>query len=644
MNPALNELEEFFLSTFRRYKDARDEVEEEWLEAWALYFGTPQSENQRRNDTIKTVGDVSVDWRHRISTGKCYENVETVLAYLLQATFPTRDWFNVEPLEPGDNNLLVARIIKRLTASKLEQGKFRNAWSIFLRQALITGNSCLALPWREDSKTYRVNKKHLIPYSQGVIEDELYAKGESVTSFSSAPSFECLDVFNVWLDPYAETPRRANLIRKFTLTKAELHSMVDAGEIECDHSDIASASYWESDEEYLRQDLREYVGITREEGHRKGLVTMYEFWGDIILDDRVLPNHRLLMMNDKLVLEEPCEYECGRPFVWLSLIETPRQPYGLGIVQPNLGMLHQLSILTNQRLDNLELASNVMWQVVDDGLNSPEEITSEPGKVYRVSQPGNLQPIPPPPQAYTATYQEYALLEQLIDKSFGTGAYVGSGQGRGGERVTAAEIAAVREAGGNRLSAIHKSIEDTALSDTLEKVFQLIRQFTLKKEIVRVANEDSNFAYYEIDPEDLNTKVHLTALGSEHVMERQRYIQDRVTFLTTVSQVPQMAQLLNYERILKDLLMHWGFSEPEAYLNPPKEEVEMNPQQQLLDSAKETGGQSLQSLVSNHLQADGGMSLMGELGLTQPGLVPTDDTANANIAADVAAGLPIPES
>jgi hypothetical protein len=175
-------------------------------------------------------------------------------------------------------------------------------------------------------------------------------------------------------------------------------------------------------------------------------------------------------------------------------------------------------------------------------------------------------------------------------------------------------------------------------------VFQLIRQFTLKKEIVRVANEDSNFAYYEIDPEDLNTKVHLTALGSEHVMERQRYIQDRVTFLTTVSQVPQMAQLLNYERILKDLLMHWGFSEPEAYLNPPKEEVEMNPQQQLLDSAKETGGQSLQSLVSNHLQADGGMSLMGELGLTQPGLVPTDDPATTNIAADVAAGLPVPES
>lgn len=620
--------EDFFRDTFRRYKDARDEVEETWLESWALYFGTHQSEAQRRSDTLKTVGDVKVDWRHKVSTGKCYENVETVLAYLLQATFPTRDWFDAQPLEPGDNNLLVARIIKRLAASKLEMGKFRNAWSTFLRQALITGNSCIALPWRVDTQTYRKTDKKLIPYGDGILEEEFYTKGEYVHSYSAAPSFECLDIFNVWLDPYADSPRRANLIRKFSLPKSQLKVMMVEGEISCEYEDIENAQYWESDEDYLRNELRTYVGIEQQETP-KGMATLYEFWGDVIWEDELCPNRRLLMLGDKLVANEEIPYECGKPFVWLSLIETPRQPYGLGIVQPNLGMLHQLSILTNQRLDNLELASNVMWSLVNDGLTQPEDVVSEPGKVYPVAQHGNLQPIPPPPQAYTATYQEYALLEQLVDKSFGTGAYVGSGQGRGGERVTAAEIAAVREAGGNRLSAIHKAIEDTSLTEVLDKTFSLIRQFTVEKEIVRISNEDSNFAYYEVEPTDLNVRIKLVPLGSEHVMDRQKYINDRVTFLTTVSQVPQMAEMLNYERILKDLLMHWGFSDPEAYLKPPQEAAPTDPMAQIADEAQEVGGASLQQFMSSQLQADGGMSLAQSTGLVPPpteNYDPTSDT------------------
>jgi hypothetical protein len=532
-------------------------------------------------------------------------------------------------------------------------GKFRNAWSVFLRQALITGNSCLALPWRADTQQYRLNEKKLIPYGNGILEEEFYSKGDYVQSYSAAPSFEALDVFNVWLDPYAENPRRANLIRKFSLPKAQLYTMLAEGEIDCTKEAIEASSYWESDEEYLRNDLRTFVGITREDTHR-GMATLYEYWGDVVCEDEVYPNRRLLMLGDHLVVNEEIPYECGKPFVWLSLIETPRQPYGLGVVQPNLGMLHQLSILTNQRLDNLELASNVMWSLVNDGLTQPEEVVSEPGKVYAVSQHGNLQPIPPPPQAYTATYQEYALLEQLIDKSFGTGAYVGSGQGRGGERVTAAEIAAVREAGGNRLSAIHKAIEDTALTEVLDKTFALIRQFTLKKEVVRIANEDSNFEYYEVEPSDLNIRIKLVPLGSEHVLDRQKYINDRVTFLTTVSQVPQMAQMLNYERILKDLLMHWGFTDPEAYLKPPAEEsaelAPQDPMQAIADEAGQVGGAGMQAYLSSQMAADGGMSLAQETGLVQsptlsestndPTLnsVPTDGGIPPELAAALAGG------
>jgi hypothetical protein len=330
------------------------------------------------------------------------------------------------------------------------------------------------------------------------------------------------------------------------------------------------------------------------------------------------------LLNGKVIKYEQSTFWCGTPFIIGTYSMTGHSPYGFGGIQPVLGLLHQLDIVTNQRLDNLELAINNMWTLKSDGVLQPDEVYTEPGRVFQVSDHGDLQPLASQSQSWAVTYQEAGLLEQTVDKSFGTGNYISSNQQRSGERVTATEVAAVRDAGGNRLSTVHKHIEETALIPFLGKLFTMVHQYTTEPVSVRVAGDGADeYNYWELEPTDFNMPVKLRPIGSDNVIERKAYVQSRLEFVQAVSGLPDVAARLNMDMFLTDLLNHWGFDEPERYLK--KAEPQQEQTAQVLPTP--TSGNPLQDAVqsgqlpnvgmANALQqqisADGGMNMMNQL-------------------------------
>jgi hypothetical protein len=75
----------FINSQLEFFRTARVEREETWLECWAMYLNSSQARNWIRSQAIQTIGEINNDWRHNLNTGKAYEQVETVVAYLQQA-------------------------------------------------------------------------------------------------------------------------------------------------------------------------------------------------------------------------------------------------------------------------------------------------------------------------------------------------------------------------------------------------------------------------------------------------------------------------------------------------------------------------------------------------------------------------------
>jgi hypothetical protein len=212
------------------------------------------------------------------------------------------------------------------------------------------------------------------------------------------------------------------------------------------------------------------------------------------------------------------------------------------------------------------------------------------------------------------SYQEVGTIQAQVEQTTGTGPLVSTGQPRGGERVTAQEVQMVREAGSNRLSTVHRHIEDTLLIPILQRSLDNIRQFIKGKRVVRIANttRSDSYDYYEITPSDIKSyQYRLKPRGADYIVEQREYIQKRTAFVQLVVSVPQFAEKIDFDRVLHDLLQNWGFEEPEAYMKSST--PEQGQPATMAGSLEEMGGTGLVNAANEQLAVDGGSDALSRL-------------------------------
>jgi len=282
-----------------------------------------------------------------------------------------------------------------------------------------------------------------------------------------------------------------------------------------------------------------------------------------------------------------------------------------------------------------------MFEYVNDGSLQPDEIYSAPGKVFPVTTKGTITPLEMP-NAFVITYEESAFLEQRIDKNTGTGNMISAGAAREGERVTAREITATQQAGGNRLSGVHKHIEETALTLVLEKVFRQLQQFITEDEIVAIPGmEPGDVDYVAIGVEELQFDFLLTPVGADHVVDKEYKLQKLLQFLQVSSQYPETQKNVNYKNLQLEIAKLLDLDEIDRYvvegINPePSSAQQVAPiapegiptdpnqiQSQGMDSLDSElfnmGGQPLQTAVKGQMGIDGGAEMLSKVaGMPQP--------------------------
>ena len=551
----------------RQYGDIRQERENKWLEAWAQYFGTPEAQQYLRSRAFHTVGEVQTDWRHRIPTGKAHEMVESVTSFLMGAFFPNENWFDVEANEPlgfeGQDYRRYLRLIRNFTRKKLKDANFEDYMENFTRQAVTVGTSVLAMPWRLDNGYFPVNEKT----EEGVTIE----KGESQMSYNGF-NFEVIDIFDFFIEPNADMPNEGNVIRRFEKTRGELVRLVESGIY--DKTTVKSvkdlkASYHANRSDSFKDEKSEFEGLQPDLNNPSDLIEVLEFWGDIVVDGVEYSNVVVTVAGDELLGLEKNPFWQGKPFVVGTYIPVVNSPYGLGLLDPVLGDLHARMMTRNQRLDITEFSINPMFEAVNDGTLDFSQLYSEPGRVIPVTETGSIQQISSTADVSTSV-QEEQLMEQSIEKSTGTGAYIGSGATRNAERVTAQEIEATRAAGGNRLNGIHRHIERTALFLILKKCFRSIQQFVTEDETMPLAREEDpdTIEFINVGPQELNKNLHLKPRGADYIADEEFELKQRIDFINTAAQVQPMAEQLNWSEIAKDLARRFLRDDWEKYINP----------------------------------------------------------------------------
>jgi hypothetical protein len=550
-------------------KNSRIEVEETWVESWAQYLATHAAQNELRAQRIKSVGNVGTDWRHKIDRGKAFEIVETIHAYLMGALFPNENWFDIEPRNPSDTDLL--RVLRKFLRDELKDLEFDIKFDDFVRQLIITGNSCLFFPWDDDD---------------------------------DAVEIELVNVFDFWLDAAGKDPSDTNVVRRVMMTRAEVMEKTKSDEFPLtDEYEVLKVHGTRSYNKFDK--VRQFQGLQSVERNSVDeFCEIYEYWGCIIIDGCEYEDVVVTFADNLLLNIQPNLYKSGTPMIYCNFIPVVDMVYGIGALQSSLGMIHVLNILTNQRLDGIELTTSPMWTKKPSSTLDAEDLYAEPGRVLEVDDHDDIKPIPPSQWNIQTSYEEANYMESSIDKNAATGPLIGAGMGRSGERVTAAEIAAVREAGGNRLSGIHRRFEKRGLTKAIDKIFNIYRQYKSKAAIVRYAGDEAGkFDYARITRSDL-VEVRVDAKGSDHVIEKRKALQDIYDFLGAVNQDSEMATLIDKEAVLRRVMRHLPFDDPQEFLKTKK--APENPIRQM-------GGQSAVNAIEQQMQTDGGNQLLNQL-------------------------------
>jgi hypothetical protein len=233
--------------------------------------------------------------------------------------------------------------------------------------------------------------------------------------------------------------------------------------------------------------------------------------------------------------------------------------------------LHELDSVTNQRLDNAELVLNGMWTYTPDGVLRLEDVYSEPGRVIQVADHNSLRPLQLGSPNFAVSYSEQQNLEADIDQATGTGSFINVGQGRGGDRVTAQEIQATRDAGGNRLTSVYTWVSTTAFEPLLNRVWQSIRQFVTEDETLRLSENTADgpkWVWLTIEPTDLG-EFHVKPVGADHIADKEFALNKRLQFLDLVSANPVMSEQLDWLEVMRDLAARFGYDDFDRFMKPP---------------------------------------------------------------------------
>lgn len=552
-------------------RTSRESLGGRWLRLWSLYKTDPLKLNTEEG------------WQSRLNDGRVFEIVQTVKSYLSQALLYSETWVTLESNEPG-----LAEVLPLINAdfrAKLNKSNFKRVFSTYLVQLLLTGFSGMRVSWHNGGLFFQV------------------VNGMS-TYIESSRHF----------DEYSYS------FTDLSLNKAQFTEMVEAG------------LFLFSDPEEAWEDYATPVSVEEAEWRAVANTEMNQTTKQVRLCEFYCPEEGKLfrLINDEIVGEEEVD-EC--PWILSTLFEIPESAYGLSLMDSSLGLVLEHNYITNRRLDNMALNVDSMWMYIDDGVIDPEKLKAKPGGIIEVGSIDSIKPLPPANNNFSITYEESALIDARIEKNTGTGALISSGAYRSGDRVTAQEINAVKEAGGNRLTDIYEHIEATFVIPLLYRCLELTKKHVKKSTVKVETGEMGVYDYYKLLPKDYQHSYSVCLSASQGVINRDRNVGRLQEFLLAVAQIEQFQPFIDYKNLYTDLLVKFGFDNPSRYLlqespespqesqeAPPIPSPDQMPQQSPLGAVQgslgEIGGAPMQNALTE-LAAEGALPQMLS-GQTQP--------------------------
>jgi|GEM_PF-4412856 len=531
------------LSDLKTRQEKRARRERTWNACWKAY--------KAEGDTLNMKGTPLSEDNSAVARPIVFQAIENLHATIMSQLFPKSGrFFHVFGQHEQDH--VDAPMIEKMLHCKLSTQGFQSAYSLFLKQLLITGNSVMMMPWVVDHAT--VTRQ--MPVVKMGITLGMTAQTDDVIK-EQGPRFEVLNIMDVYIDEGLKDWRQGTLMRRVHKKLAQLGN---------------EARYKNKEQVLLTLQTQANESKSRKTGPislQEETVTLLEVWGDLWVNGMCHKQYVAVMVEETgtLLRFEPHQLEIGQPpFVVSSLIPMPHEGYGIGAVEKSLGLQHAVNTLTNQKLDILNLCINTPFTyLLNDDVFDPTALNYRPGALIPVKNHDTLRPLPMVAQNINLAFQEIADLKIEIMETTGSLRLMsGALEGTTHAPRTATEVNTLMANANRKYDGTLMHLEQSCLEPMLQLVYALCRQFWVYPEQMRHISDEGVASYEQMSPDVFQRSMcEVKVIGSRGQLKQEQELEGLVFFTKMLQALPDAMSRLNMDGLLKRIVRHLGFNEDE---------------------------------------------------------------------------------
>jgi len=288
--------------------------------------------------------------------------------------------------------------------------------------------------------------------------------------------------------------------------------------------------------------------------------------------------HKICHSGSEILDLEPIDYI---PFSTVCPIPIPHKFYGLSVAETVEDIQLIRSTLTRNLLDNMYLANNGRFQIVEGQVNVDDLLTNRPGGIVRTRSPNALTPIQTPALQPDA----FRMLQYWEDIKAGRTGVNPQTQGLSADvlksHVTQGAANAALTNSQGRLELIARIFADSGVRNMFKSIYNLVQRYEDREKLVRLNN-----VYYTIDPsswrEDLDVDIEVgIGYGDQDI--RLQNLSNYAMLMEKVGQQTQgIIQPDNIYNLMREIADEMGIKNVDKFVSsPPTEPTGPTAQEQL---------------------------------------------------------------
>jgi len=464
-------------------EDARQPKEELWEECYRMW----RAYREERDDE-----------KSNLFIPYLFSVVETVVPRITDTLFSKKPYLKPMPTSP--DNIEGAEAHEVLMDYQFKKSRFEEKVKEWVKQTAIYGTGFVKVYWDRDTETKVVREKRFFNDPLDLIQKANEMGFDNISSFKEVEkeivkyegvNIEILDLFDIAIDPYAESIEDARYVTHETLRpKDYVKDKIKSGvydEVDMDDwEEIEKSASGGSNDKFSVLQRQESVDMANDPNDSEGMIEILEYWED---------NKVITIANGSIVLrnqQNPFHHK-RIPIVEAVDTKSIKELYGIGEIEPNRYLQAELNTNRNQRIENVKMAINNSYFYDQQALDE-EDFVDSPNAKIPVRNRGQkslsdvIFPVPKQPISRSA-YTEEEIIKRDMQETSGVTQYVKGIAPQGS--ATATEITSLQKEANYRFKQKIRNIAN-ALEKVGELWVSLNQQFVTENQYLRVSNERVN--------------------------------------------------------------------------------------------------------------------------------------------------------